>query len=98
MCFCFLPGTVFGDINEDGIQQPNEPSLANVEVQVEHLDNMTVYRRLLYSEKRIFTDIHGNYAVFVDAGEILATVMVDTLPSGWNRNPYFPSVDHHGCP
>jgi hypothetical protein len=71
-------GTVFNDVNHDGIQQAGEPGLAGVEV--------TVTDRTTNTTFTLFTDANGVYqSTDVAAGDTVTTSVV--VPTGYQVSP-----------
>ena len=75
-------GTVFDDVNHDGIQQAGEPGLPGVEVTVTDSTTNTTFP--------VFTDASGFYqATDVNAGDRVTTSVV--VPTGSQISPVPPS-------
>ncbi|MEE9493641.1 MAG: SdrD B-like domain-containing protein, partial [Gammaproteobacteria bacterium] len=69
-----VAGTVYEDTNGNSIQDPGEPGIQNVTVNITDI-NATAYV--------LTTDNNGNYATQVPAGNTLIDIDETTLPSGF---------------
>ena len=59
-----MRGTFFHDVNGDGVQQPSEPGLAGVPVDVTNLDSQVT--------TQVLTNAYGEYAASLPAGSYVA--------------------------
>jgi hypothetical protein len=66
-------GTVFNDVNHDGIQEAGEPGLPGVEVTVTDSTTNTTFP--------VFTDANGFYQTYVAPGDTVTTSVV--VPTGY---------------
>ncbi|WP_206052172.1 T9SS type B sorting domain-containing protein, partial [Nonlabens xiamenensis] len=68
-----ITGTVFLDLNADGIQDPGEPGIAGVEIDIVDA---------LGNTQTVVTDANGDWSAVVPAGDITVDLNDTTLPMG----------------
>ena len=72
-----LVGTVFDDVNGDGVQNPGEPGLPNVVIAITEQGSGNTFF--------VTTADNGEYAAFTRDASVSADVDESTLPTGYTR-------------